>query len=50
MCVGLCVAEDWYSALVDGGEVYEEHMEPAAPIIGLLWRALRGDLWVGVSE
>ncbi len=25
-------------------------MESAAPIIGLLWRALRGDVWSGGAE
>ena len=26
VCVGLCVPEDGYCTLVDGGKVYEEHV------------------------
>ncbi len=47
MRVGLCVADDGDCALVDGGKVDEEHVESATPIIGLLWRALRGDVLGG---
>jgi hypothetical protein len=47
VCVGLCVAEEGYCAKVDGGKVYKEHVESATPIIGLLWRALRGDVLSG---
>ena len=42
--MGLGVAEDGDCSLVDGGEVYEEHVESAAPVIGLLWCALRCDV------
>ena len=31
----LCVSEDGVRSLEDGGEVYEEHVESAAPIISL---------------
>ena len=43
MCVGLSVAEDRDCSLVDGGEVYEKHVESAAPVVSLFWCALRGD-------
>ncbi len=46
VCVGLCVSEDGDRSLVDGGEVDEEHVGSAAPVISFnsvcyLW------LWVG---
>ncbi len=47
MCVGLGVAEDGDCALVNGGKVYMEHVESAAPIVGLFWCALRGDVLGG---
>ncbi len=50
MCVGLCVAEDWYCALVDGGEVYEEHVKSAAPIIGLAREKLSSLRWIKLRK
>ncbi len=47
MCVGLGVAEDGDFSLVDGGEVDEKHVESAAPVVGLLWCALTGDVLSG---
>ncbi len=43
MCVCLGVAEDGDCSFVDGGEVYEEHVESAAPVVGLFWCAFHGD-------
>ncbi len=49
VCVGLGVAEDWDFSLVDGGEVDEEHVESAAPVVGLSWCAFNCDaLGVGM--
>ena len=42
-CVGLNVAEDGDCSLVDGGEVDEEHVESAAPVVSLFRCAFRGD-------
>ena len=50
MCLGLCVAEYGYGALVDGGKVYKEHVESATPVISLLRCALRGDVLSGGAE
>ncbi len=43
MGVGLRVSEDGYRSLVYGGECDEEHVEAAAPVIGLLRCALSYD-------
>ncbi len=40
--MGLCVSEDGDRSLVDGGEVDEEHVESAAPVISLFRCALCG--------
>ncbi len=42
--MGLGVAEDGDCSLVDGGEVDKMHVESAAPVVGLFWCALRGDV------
>ncbi len=42
VCVGLCVSEDGYRFLADGGEVNEGHVKSEAPVISLFRCALSG--------
>ena len=48
MCSG--VVDGGEGALVAGGEVYWEYVQPAAPTVGLDRCALGDDLWCGILE